>query len=284
MGRLCSSTKSVPCPTNNCRPTNNRRTNTRSTNTQNPSTRSQLAASDGNEDGDGDVSDVESDFNRDSTSEPTSESDSDLESRLPKKRKKQNPPEAPRHEVRVNSGGSQTTVIHLPHPLAEVEQEARGLVEDTVNQPDYSGLEVITGDVLFLTLDGKTLGRKKTATVGTISIIASCFKQVRRVSANKRHEVSSTPIPSRTDTYHSGICLVLVLQDGDVQVEPLEGRQDGNNVSEANIIGNLQALSDDSYYPRVRRSIRSALQPPCPRRSLKQRLQALSCLLAHSLR
>jgi hypothetical protein len=81
-----------------------------------------------------------------------------------------------------------------------VEEEARGLLKNTVNQPDHPGLESITGDVLFLTSDVKTLGRKKTATVGTISTIASCFKQVRRDSANKRQEVSSAPILSKTDT------------------------------------------------------------------------------------
>jgi hypothetical protein len=135
---------------------------------------------------------VESDFNSNS-------SDSDVDSHPPKKKKKpnpaeaprRNPPQAPRREVRVNSDGSQTTVIHLPHTLAEVEQEARGLVEDDVNQPDYSGLEVITGDVLFLTSDGKTLGEKKSAAVDTISTIASSFEHMRRVFANKRREVSS---------------------------------------------------------------------------------------------
>lgn len=230
-GRLCSSTKSVPCPndrrpntydcspTDDHHPTNNHRPDARSTNARSPNrpnTRStiirspnacsQLAASDWNEDGDGDESDVKQQGldirarqSQSLTSSPVSQ----------KRERSKICLKPPRREVRVNSDGSQTTVVHLSHTLAEVEQEARGLVEDTVNQPDYSGLEVITGDVLFLTSDGKTLGRKKTVTVGTISIIASCFKPMRRVSANKRQEVSSTPIPSKTDTNHSGICLVL---------------------------------------------------------------------------
>lgn len=73
--------------------------------------------------------------------------------------------------------------------------------------------------------------------------------------------MSSTPIPSRTDTYYSDICLVLVLQDGDVPVDPLKGRRGGDNVSEANIIGNLRALPDESY-PRVRLSICSSTSVP----------------------
>ena len=92
-------------------------------------------------------------------------------------RKKQNPPEAPCHEMRVSSGGSQTTVIHLPHTLAVVEQEARGLVHDTVDQPDYSGLNIISGKVLFVTFSCKTLGEKKTAAVDTVSDIACALSR-----------------------------------------------------------------------------------------------------------
>lgn len=74
--------------------------------------------------------------------------------------------------------------------------------------------------------------------------------------------MSSTPIPSRTDTYYSNnICIILVLQDGDVPVDPLKGRRGGDNVSRANIIGNLRALSEESY-PRVHLSICSSTSEP----------------------
>lgn len=72
----------------------------------------------------------------------------------------------------MNSDGSQTTVIHLPHILAEVEEETRGFVEDPVQQPDYSGLDIISGEVLFITFSCKPLGEKKTAAVDTVSDIA----------------------------------------------------------------------------------------------------------------
>lgn len=111
-------------------------------------------------------------------------------------------PDRPRHdaprrelrvdrEIRTNSDGTKTTVIHIPYTLAEVVEEARGFVEDPKEQPDYSELEVLTGDVLFLTSDGQTLGDKRSAAVDSISAIASSFEDMRRVFANKRQRTVS---------------------------------------------------------------------------------------------
>lgn len=96
----------------------------------------------------------------------------------------------PRREVRIASDGvTTTTVIHLPYTLAEIEQDANGFEDETTEQPDYSELEPIDGDVLFLTSDGKTLGDKRSAKVDTTKI-ASGFEDMRRVFANKRQRVS----------------------------------------------------------------------------------------------
>lgn len=53
----------------------------------------------------------------------------------------------------------------------------RGFVEDPVDQPDYSGLDIISSKVLFVTFSCKTLGKTKTAAVDTVSDIACALSR-----------------------------------------------------------------------------------------------------------
>ncbi|KAH8084623.1 hypothetical protein HD553DRAFT_342113 [Filobasidium floriforme] len=115
----------------------------------------------------------------------------------------------PRREVRIASDGvTTTTVIHLPYTLAEIEQDANGFEDETTEQPDYSELEPIDGDVLFLTSDGKTLGDKRSAKVDTTKI-ASGFEDMRRVFANKRQRArvmtTALPVPEEHDYRHHAL-------------------------------------------------------------------------------
>jgi hypothetical protein len=98
--------------------------------------------------------------------------------------------------VRRNKDGSKYIIessythVKVPYTLDEIDDHAKALGLEPVEQPDYSSLVLIQGNVLITTSDGYTLCNKRSAEVVDIHTISNAFEDLRETWVHKREEVS----------------------------------------------------------------------------------------------
>ena len=80
--------------------------------------------------------------------------------------------------------------VELPYTLDEIDEQAKSLGLDPVEQPDHSSLPQIPGDVLVTASDGHALFDKNSEEFADIHAISDAFKDLRETWARKREEAS----------------------------------------------------------------------------------------------